>query len=1406
MKYFVENILFLAVFLFQPRRPHASEKLCPIGNCNDAGKCALDGNDIQCACVADYFNGPRCEQFMNHCEANPCRNGATCEPALGQFLCKCVDTWGGQRCNMKNMPTFTKMHLLFNPVGVFGERQNFLLTVETLGTRNFVYEAYTSNCLIDTFESYPKRKSGFRYSRDLRAVARSLGLLHAGRLPYKSGYYHEGYESFWEAGTLIITVRVADLESNALYEQTFALYIIQPTDVPCIPDIGFMHGSDPQEPLMIDIARFNVFNAIIHRHCAPNSRIEMEWTVHNSIGTIILYEFGNTGKKQLKVKPYRLWFNYHGAVAQSYMVRANVDEYFDDTVVHKKVRCYIFIMSKPVSAFILGGTIREVGIRESFYLDGSKSRDFGLSPLVEQTMKYKWSCESSDDSSNNYCGPHMGAGSILHIPAGVLQLGKSYTFSFRVSSYVSLTQQDVAKQVIKITNEPKHYVYIVCVRNCQMGTFAAGRKVHLRMRCVTCTAAPTITWEVTGGSGILKNAHRLGFMPPNSGSVKVEASVTSGGMNGKVIVELRHNAPPEGGQCRVEPNNGVEYETEFHIKCTDFEDPNVPLSYQYIAETFTFDRTNERLMNTRLPVTSSIKILVCDCLFACTEAQAAVSVSAMQVPQDEAALKSLLARPESNIAKLLLDGDVERAMVLTEVLTRNMRTLAMGEIIFYHLRWLELETLLRVEQLTKITRNFLAPLQPLDNKRVTLFTKFLRMIANGFYFIIVDREYQELLPEPYDLLNNQVVDMIAEFSAKLEDMPPVVRIEPASSGSANRLSEKYAPLPDFDETVLTRIGHWLDVIFEVFRCLHFVGITSTVMHEPTDDHYKLDKPGVKVDVFSIEGTKMLNFETENRKIEIVMPSAMLAELEQTLQSAQLHFQVVSFERNPFWWYPDTEPLNTGIVAFSVYSSADPLREETILENPIEFRMTLSDSTTTPAQSTNIVEGYVNDTLDMPIYRIEMPENSAAIVKFSDPTTRLCVKLKLCTKPRSHQVRNSTEIVPEKNTFHVVNNKGGNAWAYLAVMAAEEISSPKSFKFETTMLKCLMWDFKLHDPEWSTAGCVPKLNLADAQNLSCSCYHLSTFAGKKHAQTAMETDGSRQVLTHLPTNGYMVLFFLALLPLFAALFWWAYYTLHHHKGDLITLLDQEECHIEYGINVHISTGGHWHAGTTANIILMFALPQGTRKFVVYQNPQDPHLVRNSTCTLRLPLSGDDLVQPLLLSIRRDKSGRYPSWYCRNIVIEDYANEVMCTFEVEQWITTKPLVLDAKNFREGSQSFKRNFRNTLESLFIQWYLFQALIGPWKYGEMPLNRFERTCIWTVKLAITICIVMSYMGTTTLETYEEEREKYKNIAYDSVEIFFLCVFSYVICFFVETALKAFICHDELKNKEDDENLSKEE
>lgn len=285
MKYFVQKILFLTVFLLQAWHPLASEKLCPIGNCNNAGNCALDSSGIQCTCIPNYFSGTRCERFINHCEANPCGNGATCEPALGQFLCKCVASWGGQHCNMKDMPTFTKMHVLFNPVGVFGERQNFLLTVETLGTENFIYEAYTTNCLIDTFESYPKRKSEFRYSRDLRSVARSLGLMHAERLPYKSGYYHEGYESFWEAGTLSITVRVADLESNSLYEQHFALYIIQPTDVPCIPDIGFMHGSDPQEPLMIDIARFNVFNAIIHRHCAPNSRFEMDWTVHNSIGT-----------------------------------------------------------------------------------------------------------------------------------------------------------------------------------------------------------------------------------------------------------------------------------------------------------------------------------------------------------------------------------------------------------------------------------------------------------------------------------------------------------------------------------------------------------------------------------------------------------------------------------------------------------------------------------------------------------------------------------------------------------------------------------------------------------------------------------------------------------------------------------------------------------------------------------------------------------------------------------------------------------------------------------------------------------------------------------------------------------------------------------------------------------------
>ncbi|XP_036336782.1 polycystic kidney disease and receptor for egg jelly-related protein-like [Rhagoletis pomonella] len=1406
MKYFLQIVLLTLILICQQHFTRASEKLCPIGNCNNAGPCTIEAERLQCSCLANYYSGLRCQDFINNCEPNPCRNGGSCQPALGQFFCNCVSPWGGQQCGIRGIRMFTKMHVLFNPVGIFGERHNFLLTVETLGTADFIYEAFTNNCLIDTFESYTHRESSFRYSRNLRSVARSLGLVHADRLPYNIGYYHDYYESFWEAGTLNVRVRVADMQSRELYDQFFELYIIQPAHVPCIPDIGFMHGANPQEPLIVDIARFNFFNAIIHKHCASDSRLEIEWTVHNSIGTVLLFEFGNSGKKQLKVKPYQLWFNYHGAVAQSYMIRVNVDEHQGGTVVHKKVRCYIFVMSKPVSALILGGSTREVGVRQSFFLDGSQSRDFALSPLVEQTMNFKWSCTSADDSSNSYCHEDMGTASKLNIPAGVLQLGKSYTFKFQVNSYVSTMSRDVARQIIQITNEPRHYVFIECVRNCAMAKYAAGRKIHLLVRCPTCGARPTITWTVSSGGSFPSNARRIGFMPPASGEITVEASTASDSMSGKCKITLYLNEPPNGGQCSIEPSSGVEYETEFHITCDDFEDPNTPITYQYIADTFTFDRTNERLMRTRLPLTNSLKVVICDFLYACTETQLSVSVSPMQVPLDETALRLLLSQSDSNIAKLLEDGDVERAMVLADVLTRSTLTLAMGEIIFYQLRWLKLETLLQVEQMTKVTRNLLAPLQPLDNMRVSLFTKFFRKISVGFHYAIADREYQELLHAPYEVLNNEVVDLIAEFSAKLEDMPPVVRIQPASSGSGNRLSERYAPLPDFDETVLARIENWLDVIFESFRCLHYVGISGTIMHEPTDDHYILNKPGVKVDVFSIEGTNMLKLETANRKIEIIVPSGMLAELERILKSAQLLFQVVSFERNPFWWYPDTEPINTGIVSFSVYSAADPLREDTFLENPIEFRMSLSASTPATDALNSLVEGYVKDSLDMPIYRIEMPENTAAIVKFSDPTTRLCVKLDLCTKPRSYQMRDSADFVPEKHTFHVVNDKGGNVWAYLAVMAADEISTLKTFKFEITMLKCLVWDFKPRDPEWSTTGCVPKLNLSDAENLSCSCYHLSTFAGKKHPTAAMETNTPRHVLTRLPTNGYMVVSFFFLLLLFSLLFCCAWRSLRNHKGELITLLDQEDYNKEFGVNVHISTGGHWHAATSANVILMFAVPQGTRKFIIFQNPENPHLVRNSTCTLRLPLTGDDLAQPLLLSIRRDNSGRYPSWYCRRIVIEDYANEIICSFEVEAWITTKPLVLDAANFREGSQSFKRAFRDTLESLCIQWFLFQALVGPWKYGDSTLNRFERTCIWTVKLAVTICIVACYMGPTTLKTYEEERDKYNNIAYDWVEIFFLCIFSYIICFFVEIGLKAFIYHDELERENAAEEYIKED
>ena len=80
---------------------------CQLNTCENLGKCTdLDGIDVSaagrsCDCSLTGFIGASCDENINECDSNPCKNFFSCIDATLDYVCDCSEStvWSGKNCN-----------------------------------------------------------------------------------------------------------------------------------------------------------------------------------------------------------------------------------------------------------------------------------------------------------------------------------------------------------------------------------------------------------------------------------------------------------------------------------------------------------------------------------------------------------------------------------------------------------------------------------------------------------------------------------------------------------------------------------------------------------------------------------------------------------------------------------------------------------------------------------------------------------------------------------------------------------------------------------------------------------------------------------------------------------------------------------------------------------------------------------------------------------------------------------------------------------------------------------------------------------------------------------------------------------------------------------------------------------
>uniref|UniRef100_A0A1A9ZV42 GPS domain-containing protein n=1 Tax=Glossina pallidipes TaxID=7398 RepID=A0A1A9ZV42_GLOPL len=1340
--------------------------------CNNEGECSDDGGGKTCKCN-DYFTGDTCNEMVDRCQPNPCANNGKCINFLGQFLCKCSGGFGGLKCNFEMV--FTSMLLHFNHYATFGETHDFLIMTETLGERSFSLELISENYAIGLLETEIGGNGGqnqWNQSGDLRSVVDELRLKYSDKLPYTEGYYKKFRQSFWTEGRIKIILQTYDSETgqNSFFRNEYSLYVIKPAKIGCTPRLEFLHGSNPLEPLDVDIDRFNNFEAVIKKRCYTDSTLMYSWSIYNSIGVRELYDFGNTEQPLLKVSPYRLWFHYRGEVMASYRIQVLITEKLKKFKAVAQERCFIIVSTKPVFARIAGGEEREVGAQQKFLLDGSKSRDFALAPEASQDMFYRWSCTPDDgDTHNEECALDMGSDMQLLVTASALQVRKSYTFHLEVNSKVNVGETHTVQQRVTIVEAEQLFIDIECIRNCARNQYVIDRFIHLRAQCVRCRQCVSSSYKWFLNDKLLdeEKEERL-IYTPNAEDTKLQfvADVVCNDIYGRGSLKMMQNECPKNGKCTIKPTDGTAFETDFEISCQNYNDPDGPLNYQFMAGNYSLDRTNDPKTRVRLPPTDTIIIIVCDQFEACSEAKLEVTVQSLSD------VNTYLSPKQRTLWKLFKDNNISAALVLIKTLTASLNEegTRIADMMIEEMVNVDLHNLLRVEQMITIIRDLSENLKPLDNEKSLVFSKYFQKLYQGFDNVFKDQEIKELSESSYRKASKELLNLLDDFSQAWESIPKVQVLQLKSVTSDDPLAEDYEEFPDFDVKALARIENWLRSAEELFKSVECIGLAAVNMHEPAEAPFRVDLGSLKFQTEAIDLFKANQIEIREETVYLKISNETLKDLANEFKGEKAVLQVGLLKRNPFWWFPDNYGIDSHIIHFSVFGKESNLKKLVALGNPLELKINLNISDV--EQEANTITGHVKNYLHMPLFTVEVPGHSVLIVTFLNTSTDLMFGLKVDKPPRSYELLNAKNIISADNVNGNQNVFIDNPWddirsIYLAVRAVNDIKEKSNFSFTTRVQQCLMWDFEQTDPQWSTGPC--KTIPASQEEIVCHCYHLSIFAGKSYSTVANEDLDDNMLLENLGFNWFILGFYMLLLVFYGLILLYSTFRSRRHKQILITSIRNKH----YDIQVSIFTGGHMNSSSTANVTLRFVSQCPPYTVTIYQNPVKP-LLRQNTVT-KVYMSSAYIKFPTKLVISQDQSGRFPTWYCKKVVMENFITREKQVYLVDRWISQRTVEIDPA---ADDRTWRQRYCANLALIYKNWYLFQPFLGPVQYEDLRLT--YRTYIWISQISVTVCVVACFFSSTSMESYEEERERYRTLTFHFFEILWLGIVCHLINFVI--------------------------
>ena len=320
------------------------------------------------------------------------------------------------------------------------------------------------------------------------------------------------------------------------------------------------------------------------------SNLEFEWSISSNNIPLSQIVSSTKVKTAYKLPAYTL------DAGKLYTIKVSVLYTLGMTASSASIQVYVG-QSNLVAA-VKGGSSRGMLPNEELELDGSSSYDENLSPYEYPTFLYSWECMTVAPTISFSCGLTLTTSSLgekvkLSAPADIAE-ESMYRIRLTISDKTRSSYTDVTVKILD-AGQPK-----VTIVTSFTQRFNPTERLNVQGVVVAVETQPaTCAWSAQSGSGNDIDMSTLALTPlsktiPAAQSGNVMLALSAGSLPERftavftlqckkavatLIIET--NGPPTSGNFRINPSEGVEFESIFVLSGTQWFDEDLPLAYSF---------------------------------------------------------------------------------------------------------------------------------------------------------------------------------------------------------------------------------------------------------------------------------------------------------------------------------------------------------------------------------------------------------------------------------------------------------------------------------------------------------------------------------------------------------------------------------------------------------------------------------------------------------------------------------------------------------------------------------------------------------------------------------------------------------------------------------------------------------